>query len=121
MDNLTIILIMIGVMIVIPVIFARLSGRNPMEIFFGRRVNDTGFGTGEKKASGGGKKAKEEKNSTRNDLMVLISDLTGYARRNHFCVHAGRRSALLSVGRLLSGTNDNECLFIADLFLIALF
>ena len=39
----------------------------------------------------------------------------------HFCVHAGRRPALLSVGRLLSGTNDNECLFIADLFLIALF
>ena len=39
----------------------------------------------------------------------------------HYCVHAGRRPALLSVGRLLSGTNDNECLFIADLFLIALF
>ena len=49
MDNLTIILIMIAVMIVIPVIFARLSGRNPMELFFGRRVNDTGFGAGEKK------------------------------------------------------------------------
>lgn len=104
MDNLTIILIMIGVMIVIPVIFARLSGRNPMEIFFGRRVNDTGFGTGEKKASGGGKKAKAEKNSTRNDLMVLISDLTGYARRNHFYMimpgtlqHKGKTAALAAV------------------------
>ena len=84
MDNLTIILIMIAVMIVIPVIFARLSGKNPMEIFFGRRVNDTGFGAGGKKQDPqAGKKGKEEKNSSRNDLMVLISDLTGYARRNH--------------------------------------
>ena len=42
MDNLTIILIMIAVMIVIPVIFARLSGRNPME--FPVRNSNSVFG-----------------------------------------------------------------------------
>ena len=102
MDNLTIILIMIAVMIVIPVIFARLSGKNPMEIFFGRRVNDTGFGAGGKKQDPqAGKKGKEEKNSSRNDLMVLISDLTTYARRNHFYMimpgtlqHGGKTASL---------------------------
>lgn len=105
MDNLTIILIMIAVMIVIPVIFARLSGRNPMEIFFGRRVNDTGFGAGEKKQDPqAAKKGKEEKNSSRNDLMVLISDLTTYARRNHFYMimpgtlqHGGKTASLAAV------------------------
>ena len=101
MDNLTIILIMI----VIPVIFARLSGRNPMEIFFGRRVNDTGFGAGGKKQDPqAGKKGKEEKNSSKNDLLVLISDLTTYARRNHFYMimpgtlqHGGKTASLAAV------------------------
>ena len=105
MDNLTIILIMIAVMIVIPVIFARLSGKNPMEIFFGRRVNDTGFGSSDKKqAPPAAKKKKEEKNGSRNDLMVLISDLSGYARRNHFYMimpgtlqHRGKTAALAAV------------------------
>ena len=41
--NLTIILIMIAVLIVLPIIFARMSGKNPMEMFFGSRVNDTSF------------------------------------------------------------------------------
>jgi hypothetical protein len=82
--NLTIILIMIAVLIVLPIIFARMSGRNPMEMFFGSRVNDTSFAgektENEKKAAPKGR----EKNSTKNDIMVLISRVLTYARRNRF-------------------------------------
>ena len=63
--NLTVILIMVAVLIVLPVIFARISGKNPMEMFFGSRVNKTSF-AGEK------------------PIMVLISRLLTYARRNRF-------------------------------------
>ena len=83
--NLTVILIMIAVLIVLPILFARLSGQNPMEMFFGRRVNDTVFAA--KKAEKTEKveaKQPTEKNSTKNDLLVLISHLTSYARRNRF-------------------------------------
>lgn len=85
MDNLTIILIMIFVMIVLPIIFARMSGKNPMEIFFGSRVKDSAFqsrsaGVGEPEK----KNKREEKNSNRRELMIVMSDLTSYARRNRF-------------------------------------
>lgn len=104
MDNPTIILIMIAVLIVIPVIFAKASGKNPMEIFFGSRVNDSRFGPGDEKKEKKSEKQKEEKNSTKNDILVLISDLTSYTRRNHFYMvmpgtlqHKGKTASLAAV------------------------
>ena len=83
--NLTVILIMVAVLIVLPVIFARISGKNPMEMFFGSRVNKTSF-AGEKPENEKQREPKKgrEKNSTKNDIMVLISRLLTYARRNRF-------------------------------------
>lgn len=87
MDNLTIILIMITVMIVIPIIFARISGKNPMEVFFGSRVKGSAFDKGGSgQAQDTGKSRKEEKNSNRNELLVVMSDMTSYARRNRFYI-----------------------------------
>ena len=55
-----------------------------MEMFFGSRVNDTSF-AGEKPENEKQKAPKgREKNSTKNDIMVLISRLLTYARRNRF-------------------------------------
>ena len=75
-------IIMALVLIVLPILLGRLSGKNPMEIIFGRRVNDTAFsrGNGEESENAG----PLQKNSTRQELMVLISDLLSYSRRNHF-------------------------------------
>lgn len=85
MDNLTIIIIMITVLIVIPIIFARMSGKNPMEIFFGSRVNDSAFGKKDNPESTTGKGAKKtEKNSNKNDLLNTLSSLANYTRRNRF-------------------------------------
>ncbi|MCR5294046.1 MAG: NERD domain-containing protein [Lachnospiraceae bacterium] len=84
----TVILIMILVMIVLPIVFARLSGRNPMEVFFGSRVKGTAFDRkNDASAEEAGRKAgpaKKEKNSGKEDIILLISDLTSYARRNHY-------------------------------------
>lgn len=86
-SNLTIILIMVIVLIVLPVLLAKLSGRNPMEMFFGKRVNDSPFA---RKKGQDGKDGKAEngddrrRNSTKQELMECISSLISYARRNHF-------------------------------------
>ncbi len=75
-------IIMALVLIVLPILLGRLSGRSPMEVIFGRRVNDTAFGQGKD-----GEKEKAgpvQKNSTKQELMTLISDLLSYSRRNHF-------------------------------------
>ena len=101
--NATVILIMIAVLIVLPIIFARMSGRNPMEMFFGSRVNKTPF-TGEKTENEQQAQQKKgrEKNSTKNDIMVLISRLLTYARRNRFytivpgTLTTGNRTAALA-------------------------
>lgn len=105
MDNLTIIIIMIVVLVILPIVFARMSGKNPMEVFFGSRVKGTAFdkkedAENEKKA----RPAKKEKNSTKDDLILLVSDLTSYVRRNHFYIimpgtlsHKGKTANLAAV------------------------
>lgn len=81
--------IIIAVLIGIPVILSRKSGKNPMEILFGKRADRSIFG-GQKKGSRGStektgqSQAKKQANSNRNDFMDLISKLATYARRNHF-------------------------------------
>lgn len=91
------------VLIVLPIVLGRLTGRNPMEIMFGERVNNTLFGRRKKKDSSGkeatgtegGKEAGKDafhaqKNSSRQDLMRTISALLSYARRNGFyCIVPG--------------------------------
>lgn len=75
------------VLIGIPVFLARKTGQNPMELIFGDRINQTVFGKKEKSDKGSEKSvrpAKRETNSSKNDLMDLISHLATYARRNHF-------------------------------------
>ena len=96
MNSETIILavIMVLVLIVIPAALGRLTGKNPMEIFFGRRANESIFG--KKKDPGGreqetdpsaGRKERDSRKSgSGNDLLSAISDVVSYARRNHFRV-----------------------------------
>lgn len=75
------------VLIVIPVVLARKTGQNPMELIFGERVRHSAFGKKEKETKASPKSvkpAKRETNSSRNDLLDLISHLATYARRNHF-------------------------------------
>lgn len=81
--------IIIVVLIGIPVILSRKSGKNPMELLFGKRAGKSLFG-GRKSESGGGETqaarpgTKKQTNSNRNDFMELISRLATYARKNHF-------------------------------------
>ena len=87
MNNITIILIMFFVLIVIPIIFARLSGRDPMEVFFGSRVKGSAFAAKDKEEVKKESETKNtERNSDRNDLLVTLSDLISYTRRNRFYV-----------------------------------
>ena len=73
MNNMTIILIMILVLIVVPVVFAKISGRDPMEVFFGSRVKGSAFASKDKEASRKENTAqKTEKNSDRNELLVTL-------------------------------------------------
>ena len=79
------------VLIGIPVFLARKTCQNPMELIFGDRINQTVFGkkdkAAKKDAKGSEKSARpvrRETNSSKNDLMDLISHLATYARRNHF-------------------------------------
>ena len=78
---------MILVLIVVPVVFAKISGRDPMEVFFGSRVKGSAFAAkdkGEAKKENTAKKT--EKNSDRNELLVTLSEITNYVRRNRFYV-----------------------------------
>ena len=91
MEQSTIILyaMIVLVLIGIPVILAKKSGKSPMEMLFGKRGSKGLFGTRNKEtgdgASQAGKpQAGKQANSNRNDFMDLISRLATYARRNHF-------------------------------------
>ena len=81
--------IIIVVLIGIPVLLSRKSGKNPMELLFGKRAERGLFG-GKKKESGGSEaqngqpQTGRQTNSNRNDFMDLISRLATYARKNHF-------------------------------------
>lgn len=102
--------IMLLVLIGIPVLLGRKSGKSPMEIIFGSRVKGTAF---EKKETGAGEKEKaaaaREKNSGREDLLATVSDLVSYARRNHFAllvpgtIQAGGKTANLAAILLTRG------------------
>ena len=91
MEQSTIILyaMVVLVLIGIPVILAKKSGKSPMEMLFGKRGSNGLFGT-RKKESGNSAppdskpQAGKQTNSNRNDFMDLISRLATYARRNHF-------------------------------------
>ena len=80
-------LIIFLVLIALPVLVARKSGKSPMEILLGERGSKGIFGRKNKDPENGGT-AKEEKpketNGTRKDLMNLVSRLVTYARRQHF-------------------------------------
>ena len=80
-----IVLVLVG----IPVVLSRKTGKNPMELLFGKRRNRGAFGSQKKDASDGTTgnnppKTGKQTNSNRNDFMDLISKLATYARRNHF-------------------------------------
>ena len=81
--------IIIVVLIGIPVVLSRKTGKNPMEFLFGKRAGRGLFG-GKKSEPGSGKTqaaqpgTKKQTNSNRNDFMELISRLATYARKNHF-------------------------------------
>ena len=88
-------IIMALVIIGLPVLLGRISGKSPMEIFFGRRVNDSAFGgdnasakgtdgAAKKEAAQNGGKLSPARNSTRQELLSFISELVSYSRRNHF-------------------------------------
>ena len=101
--------IMALVLIGLPVLLGKLTGKNPMEILFGDRVNNTLFGkkkkedpsteTDEKggtRSESSGKKGEKgktpsiQRNSSRQELMQTISELLSYARKNHFfCIVPG--------------------------------
>ena len=99
-EMLPVFIIMALVMIVLPIGLGRLSGKSPMEVFFGSRVKDSAFGAGETKGTDGEKKAKSggkqevQAGSTRQELMECISMLLSYARRNRFyCMVPGTVTA----------------------------
>ena len=54
-EMLPVFIIMALVMIVLPIVLGRLSGKSPMEVFFGSRVNSSAFG--------GGNQAQENKDA----------------------------------------------------------
>ena len=90
MQTVVLAVIMGLVFIALPVFLGRKSGKSPMELIFGSRVNDTPFGRKTEDASGAGtakKKASGRKpqNGTKQELFSMISSLLSYARRNHFC------------------------------------
>ena len=85
-------IIMVLVLIVLPIVLGKMSGKNPMEVFFGERVNDTVFGkkkneTDDKSGKKDGKKKRSggpARNSTKEELLSSVSQLVSYARRNRF-------------------------------------
>ena len=92
-------IIMALVLIGLPVLLGRITGKSPMEMFFGAWINKTRYG--KKEDSGGeaaeikstdeaGKKGGKKKkspparNSTKQELLSFISSVISYARRNRF-------------------------------------
>ena len=86
MDQQSLILyaIIAAVLIGIPVMLARKTGRKPMELLFGKRENRSFFGSKKKDSEGSRPAARKQTNSNKNDFLDLLSRLTTYARRNHF-------------------------------------
>ena len=91
MEQSTIILyaMVVLVLIGIPVILAKKSGKSPMEMLFGKRRSNGLFGarkkeSGDSTSTDSKPQARKQTNSNRNDFMDLISRLATYARRNHF-------------------------------------
>ena len=112
LENVILFIIMALVLVGIPVFLARRSGKNPMELFFGSRVNNTAFGKKEesdkktegqeKRKSGKARGGKPQRNSSKNDLYQFISSMLSFARRNHFMmivpgtVQSGENVAVLT-------------------------
>ena len=97
MEMLPVYIIMALVLIGLPILLGRLSGKSPMEVFFGDRINNTIFGRKKSKGSGASSADTGEnnpakgkgsnppaKNSTKQELLSFVSDLVSYSRRNHF-------------------------------------
>jgi len=91
MEQSTIILyaMIVLVLIGIPVILAKKSGKSPMEMLFGKRGSKGLFGTrknesGDTASPDSKPQAGKQTNSNRNDFLDLISRLATYSRRNHF-------------------------------------
>ena len=97
-ELLPVIIIMAIIVFVLPVIIGRVTGKNPLEVFFGKHITNYlsgGSGTDAKTGAQGtsasaGKKEKKERNSTGQELMETISSMVNYARKNHYyCVVPG--------------------------------
>ena len=83
----TIGVIMVLVLIVLPIGLGKLSGKSPMEVFFGSRVKNTAFGkqeTEEDKKRQEEAKIQKKASGSKNDLLDTISAVLSYARRNQF-------------------------------------
>ena len=97
--------IMILVLVGIPVLLAKKSGKSPMELFFGSRFQGTAFDRGSHAGEKGAREAKKgsQRNSSKDELLATVSDMVSYARRNHFqslvpgTVMAGGKTANLAV------------------------
>lgn len=76
--------IIIVVLLGIPVVLSKKLGIKPMEMLFGKRGNRGIFKSDREGDAGGQPREKKQTNSSRNDLLELISRLATYARRNHF-------------------------------------
>lgn len=84
LETIILYLIIAAVLIGLPAFLAKKTGVNPMELIFGDRVNQTPFRKKEEESSDAKPAPRKETNSSRNDLLNLISQLATYARRNHF-------------------------------------
>lgn len=76
--------IVLVVLIGIPVVLSRKTGKNPMEMLFGKQGTKGFFGKQKKESQESQPRVKKQTNSNRNDFLDLISKLTTYARKNHF-------------------------------------
>ena len=112
LENVILYTIIIAVVIVVPILLAKKAGQDPIEVIFGRRLSGTLFGKknasseaegkepedgsenaglqkdtakpSAQKSSGRSGKSVRETNSSKSDLVRLISKLATYARKNHF-------------------------------------
>ena len=86
MDQSSVILysIIIVVLLGIPVVISKKTGVKPMEMLFGKMANRGIFKSDKAGEKSDRPREKKQANSSRNDLLELISRLATYARRNHF-------------------------------------
>lgn len=76
--------IIIVILLGVPVVISRKFGIKPMEMLFGKMGNRGIFKSDKDGERNGQPREKQQTNSSRNDLLDLISRLATYARRNHF-------------------------------------